>query len=283
MPSLSSSSLASPFYSPSISYYTINLERSQDRRLRQQRQIASLVTSPLYTFRHHFIKAIDGKTIDLSQHIPSHTNLKPGELGLYLTTLEKVLPIAIQNTNQITVIFEDDVNLHPNTPKIFQETIASAPEDWDILYFGCNQTHFSNPIGLVSTKKSETYSYELCPPSSLAPTTSQGWSRVVSKRCITGNWAYALNPKGAQKILRRLLPIKEPIDVAIDSLIEQGVIKGYCATPELISLHSDDESTIRSSSISASNNTSSFPWLPLIILAVPLFVLFCSRSSKRKI
>ena len=271
---------SSPLYSPSISYYTINLVSSRDRRLRQQRQITSLTKSPLHPFRHHFIKAIDGKTLNL----PSSTNLKPGEIGLYLTTLEKVLPTAIQNTNQITVIFEDDVNLHPNTPKIFQEAIASAPEDWDILYFGCNQTHFADPIGLVSTKKSETYAYELCPSTSLNPTSSPGWSQVISERCITGNWAYALNPKGAQKILYNLRHMEQPIDVAIDSLIDRKVIKGYCATPELVSLHSDDESTIRSSSnLDRNKATTSFPWVPLLILTLPFVALFfLCVSSKRK-
>jgi glycosyl transferase family 25 len=131
----------------------INLARRRDRWVKAQAQ-----------FQQHKIEvarwsAVDGAAIQP----PPDWRYSPGAYGCRLSHLEAVREAKARGYESL-LIFEDDVELHPELRNLFPGSMAQLPSDWDAIYFGGIHrlqpaTAASNVVRLVETNS--TYAYAL--------------------------------------------------------------------------------------------------------------------------
>ena len=131
----------------------INLARRPDRWALAQAQ-----------FQQHQIEvarwnAVDGATIQ----IPLDWGYLPGAYGCTTSHLEAVRQARARKYESL-LIFEDDVELHPELRSLFPEFMAQVPGDWDAIYFGGIHrlepaAAAPNVVRLVETNS--TYAYAL--------------------------------------------------------------------------------------------------------------------------
>jgi glycosyl transferase, family 25 len=131
----------------------INLARRQDRWEKVQAQ-----------FQQHQIEverwnAADGAAIQA----PPDWRYSPGAYGCRLSHLEAVREARARGYESL-LIFEDDVELHPELRNLFPGWMAQVPSDWDAIYFGgIHRLHPAtaapNVVRLVETNS--TYAYAL--------------------------------------------------------------------------------------------------------------------------
>jgi len=103
----------------------INLARRPDRWAKAQAQ-----------FQQHQIEvarwnAVDGAT----SQIPPDWRYSPGAYGCTTSHLEAVRQARARKYESL-LIFEDDVELHPELRSLFPGFMAQVPGDWDAIYFG---------------------------------------------------------------------------------------------------------------------------------------------------
>src|ERR1700682_246194 len=103
----------------------INLARRPDRWAKSQTQ-----------FQQHQIEvprwnAVDGAKIQT----PPEWRYSPGAYGCSLSHLEAVREAKARRYESL-LIFEDDVELHPQLRSLFPGFMAQVPGDWDAIYLG---------------------------------------------------------------------------------------------------------------------------------------------------
>lgn len=103
----------------------INLARRPDRWAKAQAQ-----------FQQHQIEvarwnAVDGAT----SQIPPDWRYSPGAYGCTASHLEAVREARARRYESL-LIFEDDVEFHPQLRSLFPGFMAQVPGDWDAIYFG---------------------------------------------------------------------------------------------------------------------------------------------------
>lgn len=241
-----------------IKYQFINLKSATERRETLEAELT------LAKVNYKVIDAVYGKALTpkqiealvnhqvYDQETAVKKTLSPGELGVYLSNLQKALPNAVENKNSITVTFEDDVVIPYDIDGQFRQALKAVPDDFDILYLGCYHNY------LVSTKEgkvigpytptrlpgTEEYRWPLCNASEKTRVFGTPWVEVDGG-CVAGLYAYAVTEKSAAKLLKLLVPIRVPIDMAITELVGKGKIRAYCLKPELIRVNTAIPSTIR--------------------------------------
>ena len=77
-------------------------------------------------------RAFEGKIIHKGQK-----PILPGEFGCLFTHLSILIDAKNNNYDKI-LIFEDDVELHPEFNNIASDFLQEVPNNWDMLYFGAN-------------------------------------------------------------------------------------------------------------------------------------------------
>lgn len=246
------------FSSMNINYQFVNLKSAIERKQKMEAQLK------LANVNFQPIDAIYGKDLtneDIDDLVNNGTYdkstrenfpLLPGELGVYLSTLNKALPNAAANQDSITVTFEDDVVIPYDLEIQFRQALKAVPADWDILYLGCYHNYFARPpewsvIGPYMPTVSEEakgYTHRLCTGDESFRIYNTPWVQLDGG-CVAGMYAYAVRASSAQKLLEKLVPMKKAVDVAIRTLVGQGQIKAYCLKPELIRVNTTLPSSIR--------------------------------------
>lgn len=244
--------------STDIKYQFVNLKRSPERKKSMEDQL-KLAQVNFQTLDAVEGKALSNQDIDklVTQNIYDKETrdkslLSPGELGVYLSTIQKALPSAISNTKEITVTFEDDVVIPYDINSQFKQALKAVPDDWDILYLGCYQNYFVRPpdwklIGPYTPtiiNEAKAYQYPICASDETHRVYQTPWIELDGG-CVAGMYAYAVRASSAQKLLKKLAPIKHAVDRTITTLVGQGQIKAYCLKPELVRVNTDIPSTIR--------------------------------------
>lgn len=131
----------------------INLARRPDRWVKVQAQ-----------FRQHKIEVVRWNAMDgATAQIPSDWRYSPGAYGCSLSHMAAVRAARARKCESL-LIFEDDVELHPELRSIFPEFMAQLPSDWDAIYFGGihrlePEAVSANVVRLVETNS--TYAYAL--------------------------------------------------------------------------------------------------------------------------
>lgn len=129
----------------------INLARRPDRWAKAQAQ-----------FRQHHLQvtrwnAVDGTAIQP----PPDWRYSPGAYGCTLSHVAAVREARAGNYDSL-LIFEDDVEFHPQLRSLFPEFMAQVPSNWDAIYFG--GIHRSEPasVGANVVRLVETNSTYAC-------------------------------------------------------------------------------------------------------------------------
>jgi len=131
----------------------INLARRRDRWVKAQAQFQQ---QQIEVARWN---AVDGATIQ----IPPDWRYMPGAYGCALSHVEAVREAKAQRYESL-LIFEDDVELHPELHSLFPGFMAQVPKNWDAIYFGGIHrlqpaATAPNVVRLVETNS--TYAYAL--------------------------------------------------------------------------------------------------------------------------
>jgi GR25 family glycosyltransferase involved in LPS biosynthesis len=108
-----------------MKFYCINLERRPDRK---EQAMVQFYREGLDV---EFIKASDG-----NKEAPMGISLSNGEWGCSDSHI-RVYKDIVKNSHEISVIFEDDVNLTTNFKNKLNKILKEAETiDWDLIYLG---------------------------------------------------------------------------------------------------------------------------------------------------
>lgn len=170
----------------------INLTRRADRWARVRRE-----------FEAHGLQvsrstARDGADLD----IPAHWTFSAGAYGCALSHLEAVREARDSGRGSL-LVFEDDVELHPNFGVRFEEFAKQLPSDWRAIFLG--GIHRQDPISI-----------------------GQNIARVSKSN---STFAYALN----QTVFNHFIRANEPLTIPVDETnkVLQQQFAFYCPTPPL--------------------------------------------------
>ena len=129
----------------------INLARRPDRWAKAQAQ-----------FQQHHLQitrwnAVDGSAIQP----PPDWRYSPGAYGCTLSHVAAVREAQAGNYDSL-LIFEDDVEFHPQLRSLFPEFMAQVPGDWDAIYFGGIHRLEPSPVSANVVRLVETNSTYAC-------------------------------------------------------------------------------------------------------------------------
>ncbi len=126
-------------------------------------------------------------------------------------------------SGQSVVVFEDDVEFHPDIDSRLPELLQSVPEDADVLLFR------TVPFALASSEP-------VAGSQSVRRVTRQPFSLC----------GYAVRPQAAAKLMQAALPVRSQIDATLVSLVENGSIRAYAFSPPMvIVLMSPDDTDVQ--------------------------------------
>ena len=132
-----------------------------------------------------------------------------GEVAVFLGHIN-ILKTFLKSNNKYALIFEDDIYLPKKTKeqkemgKKIKNLINNVPDEADILYFG--------------------YCFEDCKKSKPYKNKPELFNHAVVPVCLH---SYLVSRKGAEKLLKLLIPMTEGIDVAILYLIKNKKINAF--------------------------------------------------------
>ncbi len=155
----------------------------------------------------------------------------------------KLWELAKKNSNEYTLILEDDVLLHPDFDKYIKETLNNLPKDLDLLYLGGVGAYDTNLVNIIWGVINDNITENI-----------EAVNKYIKKPVnLMATHAYIISLKGAEKLIKLLKNnIDNHIDVCINRLHLKEQIKNYIVYPELIY----QTSTFN---ISKSNSTVNFP------------------------
>jgi glycosyl transferase family 25 len=174
--------------------YLLNLDRATDRWSFVEQAFAGT------QFELCRISAVDGKLLpqpcadypDELYHRYHGRPTSPGATGCYLSHV-KALKAFLETSDEHALIAEDDVLLGPDFESALADAIRHAAH-WDILRL----------TGLSNSQ-----------PAKVA-TLANGYTLNVSFGRLKGTGAYVVNRKAAQRWVDTLLPMRVPVDHAMD-------------------------------------------------------------------
>jgi len=182
-----------------IKVLVISLKRSIRRREKVYEEMAK--TSLIW----EFLDAVDGKTLSFpivdypEKKVRSLLGfgLSPGEIGAALS--HKIAWGLCRNTNQITLVLEDDFVLLPQFEQTL-EILTQYNQDWSLLRL---QALMESPFELLKKINSV--------------------SLVKNKTDALGCTAYLVKPKAAEILLANFKQIYEPIDHFLEHEKKHGL------------------------------------------------------------
>lgn len=217
-----------------IGIWLINLPRSTDRRARMEAQLQGL--GLLYTL----YDAVDGRadwdrltsTVDLPVFRANVGRaVLPGEIGCYHSHLG-VWRALLASAHKAALVLEDDVVFHDDFLPALDLALVHA-ERWDMLKL--NKIRAKFPVG----------------QGALGP-----YQLNAFVGSFTGMGAYLVTRDCAQSLLPSMLPIRRPIDHALDRIDLQR-FRHFALQPFPSHVDDGNKSTITGSGFS---EVKKFPW-----------------------
>ncbi len=208
--------------------FVISLKRSQDRRKSISKQLNNLGLA------FEFVDAVDGSALNnyhLSKYSASASTmamgreLLPAEIGCALSHLSIYHKIIDEGLERV-IIFEDDTVINNDFPAILKNW-NKAPKDWEIFLF-CHAEQKMQFWRRWSTPTPAIYKKYYC-------ASFRGDAGLAS--------AYAINRRGAQKLLAFAYPIRLPADGLTGRFRDTGV-RVYGIFPDCCYQSNDFRSTI---------------------------------------
>ena len=169
----------------------INLDYSTDRWKTMQ---AQLDANPYWKDKYERFSAVQGKQYYSSYRSytsTKHYTLNPGEVGLYLSTMELCKRLVEDEQNEYYAHLEDDTLVTPDVLSV-DAYITKIPKNWDILFLG--------------------YSQHYCKQDKHIETADQPFVKMQLD-CLPCTHAYVIRKRAAQFLLNHAFPMEYPIDV----------------------------------------------------------------------
>jgi glycosyl transferase, family 25 len=173
----------------------INLDRSKDRLEHIRKQLENK------PFTWQRVPAVDGwsNEVNLEASIDRNAFEKqhgkpalPGEIGCYLSHI-KAIQLFVDSTYDYGLILEDDVQLGENLcPTLFE--LIQNNDKWDLIKL--SGIHNGNPLSICKL--------------------ASGLNISIATTNYTGASCYMINKEAGRKMLKHLLPMKLPYDLAYD-------------------------------------------------------------------
>ena len=192
--------------------YVINMRRSKDRRAKMIQQLRNC------PIPWTIVDAVDGRSKLPPGHIPIKSQLKPGEIGVFLSHL-KAYKIFLENRDaKKAIIMEDDCELPPgwwrNVTDVCDEYI---PQVVDFVHLDKKLFNFYERVGDSGDPQDLAWANATFPGKqhrSLRP------REVIRDHIIEtgpelGLVAYCINRRAAKVLVNSLSAINMPIDVQI--------------------------------------------------------------------
>jgi glycosyl transferase family 25 len=186
--------------------FVINLATSPDRRRACAEQFEAVGLTPT------FVDAVDGRKMspaEISRIVDEPGRLKrapkplsPAEVGCYLShwrVLEKILAEDIPQA----LVMEDDLLIGEALPKVLAALAAKTLPPYEMIKLG-----ISEPL----TKEFEP----------ILPLTGE-FSLVRHHNVVNSNLAYVITNAGARRFLGYGMPIRYPVDVAMNRSWRHGL------------------------------------------------------------
>ena len=200
-------------------FYIINLDISNDRlkNIKNQNKEHKL---KLTRFPAVYGKNINDKKLIEKGLLDKNHKLKKGQIGCYLSHL-KLLKKAKNDNDNIIIVLEDDIVFSKNFKDKLNEYYKEVPDDWDIIYLGASR---------VKGKKISKHVLEGV------------YDKYIDGSFNMGTYAMMLNKKSINKLLKLLIPIKNPIDTTIAK--NNKNLKLYYINPSIVSHNNNFKSEI---------------------------------------
>jgi glycosyl transferase family 25 len=193
--------------------YVINLDRDVERMASLAGSLQSLnlpferVSAVLGKDVPNWEKLVDAELYGARNRLPMP---RPGEVGCYLSHL-KVMEAFLRTDAPWCVILEDDVDVKPECVEVL--AALGQQDDWDLVKLFCFHS------GLPVRKRALTAAHHL----------------VVHLTRTTSSAAYAVNRRGAETLLKSMLPIVEQVDHALERHWETGLrVRGVRPLPVVL-------------------------------------------------
>lgn len=113
--------------------YCINLDKRPDRWEKSKLQFDNL--------------NIEVERFSAFEPDSGSNKLRKGELGVLLSNLAILKEAKEKNYNSI-LIFEDDVEFHPQFGQLFDSFYNEVPANWDMIYFGGNHVGGASQVSI---------------------------------------------------------------------------------------------------------------------------------------
>jgi len=173
--------------------YVINMNTRPDRMMRSSSRLKDL---SINFKRFEAVKGDDQA---------NHPNLMPGEVGCYLSHFNIISEAKARGLKSI-LILEDDVVFTDNVLEKFFEGYKHIPEDWEMIYLGCNH---KKPYTRIN-------------------------DRVVKCNYAYTTSAYIIKDTVYDKLLEATRFVNRQIDVQYAELQAAGQINAYAFHPWLM-------------------------------------------------
>lgn len=236
-----------------IGTWLINLPRSTERRDRMQAQLQAVGLD--YTL----FDAVDGRAnwaqIADSVDLPAFRanvgrEVLPGEIGCYQSHLA-VWRALIATPYRVALVLEDDVILHDDFLHALDVALAHA-DRWDMLKLNKIRAKLPVEQGAVGPYRLAAFAGS-----------------------FTGMGAYLVSRECAEQLLPGLLPIRRPIDHALDR-IDLRSFRHFALLPFPSHVDDGNSSTITGSGFS---EVRKFPWYRRLVVYRNRFGALIGKGS----
>jgi glycosyl transferase, family 25 len=185
--------------------FVVNLPQAVERRAASRAQLESLGLSPT------FVEAVNGRApdLDLDRILDRRGRLKrapkplsPGEIGCYLSHW-KILNRIVDEGIPQALVLEDDFVVTDELPPVLAALASRDLPNYDIVKLAISEP--------------QTKSFE-----AIAPLT-QASSLVRHHNVLNSTLAYVITREGAKRFLGYGMPIRYPVDVAMNRSWRHGM------------------------------------------------------------
>lgn len=190
--------------------YLINLDRSVERLVKSTKELHNLGVD----FERW--SAVDGDNTDFkwdSEALPDMPGWNKRSAGLVHTTIQ-IIENAKLNDYSSVLIFEDDIEFHPQISEVVPSAMNILPKYWDLMFFAITNEHQKEWVGKHLKQ------------------VQSGWCcQAYAVHCSTYDW-----------YLEELRKVNRPIDAITVEIQANG--KSYATQTNMV-LHPPNDSTIR--------------------------------------
>lgn len=238
-----------------VEIHLINLDRSVDR-------LANFKAVNAHLRHVTRITAIDGKTINWDMTVADGKfqrefaeTYTDGAIGCALSHFYR-WQFAIDHNRSITIA-EDDAIIHHDFETIIPQIISTLPPNWDLIMWGWNFDielifDFLPGVSPCRAKFDEA-------------NMRYGWRNFQSLPVrpkpfrLFNTWGtvcYTVSPKGAEALIKGILPFNAPVDIAMNELYLNHLNAFVCFPPLVITLRDQLISTVKTNTRLLNSKTS---------------------------